>query len=97
MCHAELVSITTLVTDILLECASKNKPISPKPKPFVRFNNFGDSALEFQVYFWVVDSFWVEIIKSELRYAIDAPFRKNGVQIPFSQRDLHIKSNSVSQ
>lgn len=86
-------SDTKLVTKILLDCVNVNKHISLKPKPFVRFNNFGDSALEFQVFFWVMETFWVENIKSELRYAIDDEFRKNGVQIPFPQRDVHIKSN----
>lgn len=86
-------SDTKLVTEILLSCVNKNKHISPNPKPFVRFNNFGDSALEFQVFFWVMETFWVENIKSELRYAIDDEFRKNGVQIPFPQRDVHIRSN----
>ncbi len=87
-------SDTKLVTRILLDCALNNSNISNHPAPFVRFNNFGDSALEFQVYFWVRESFRVENIKSELRYAIDETFRKNGVQIPFPQRDVHIKSNS---
>lgn len=86
-------SDTKLVTQILLDCANRNKNISSDQKPFVRFNNFGDSALEFQVFFWVKESFWVENIKSELRYEIDNEFRKHGVQIPFPQRDVHIKTN----
>ncbi len=90
-------SDTKLVTKILLDCANQNKHISPNPKPFVRFNNFGDSALEFQVFFWVMETFWVENIKSELRYAIDDEFRKNGVQIPFPQRDVHIRSNPAQK
>ncbi|WP_319482720.1 mechanosensitive ion channel domain-containing protein [uncultured Draconibacterium sp.] len=85
-------SDTKLVTKILLDCAAKNGNISATPKPFVRFNNFGDSALEFQIFFWVRESFWVENTKSEMRYAIDDEFRKGGVQIPFPQRDIHIKS-----
>jgi len=90
-------SDTKLVTQALLDCAFQNKNISIEPKPFVRFNNFGDSALEFQVYFWVKESFRVENIKSELRYAIDDEFRKYGIQIPFPQRDVHIKSNPVQK
>lgn len=86
-------SDTKLVTKILLDCAAKNSNISSHPKPFVRFNNFGDSALEFQIFFWVRESFWVENTKSEMRYAIDDEFRLNGVQIPFPQRDVHIKSS----
>ncbi|HKI89531.1 MAG TPA: mechanosensitive ion channel domain-containing protein [Draconibacterium sp.] len=86
-------SDTKLVTEILLRCAMKNEKISSNPTPFVRFNNFGDSSLDFQLFFWVKEPFLVEHTKSMLRYAIDDEFRKNGVQIPFPQRDLHIKSN----
>jgi small-conductance mechanosensitive channel len=85
-------SDTKLVSDILLECANKNKNISLHPKPFVRFNDFGDSSLDFQLYFWVKESFLVENTKSELRFAIDDLFRKNKVQIPFPQHDIHIIS-----
>jgi small-conductance mechanosensitive channel len=86
-------SDTKLVSTILFDCAIKNKNISAHPKPFVRFNDFGDSSLDFQVFFWVKDPFRVEHAKSELRYAIDDEFRKHGVQIPFPQRDVHIKTN----
>ncbi len=86
-------SDTKLVSNILFNCAIRNKNISTLPKPFVRFNDFGDSSLDFQVFFWVKEPFLVENTKSELRYAIDDEFRKNGVQIPFPQRDVHIKSN----
>jgi len=85
-------SDTKLVTDILFECALKNKNISAHPKPFVRFNDFGDSSLDFQLYFWVKQPFYVENTKSEIRYAIDESFRKHGVQIPFPQHDVYIKS-----
>ncbi|SHF45399.1 Mechanosensitive ion channel [Mariniphaga anaerophila] len=90
-------SDTQLVTRLLLECATGNKNISTHPKPFVRFNDFGDSSLDFQVFFWVRESFMVENTKSDIRYAIDNAFRKNDIQIPFPQRDLHLKSGWVQQ
>ena len=80
------------VTKALLKCAEDQKNISPSPKPFVRFNDFGNSSLDFQLFFWTTDTFNVESIKSEIRYKIDAAFRKNDIQIPFPQRDIHIKS-----
>jgi small-conductance mechanosensitive channel len=86
-------SDTKLVSRLLLECTHNNKNISAHPKPFVRFNDFGDSSLDFQIYFWVRESFLVENTKSDIRYAIDDAFRKNGVQIPYPQRDVHIKTN----
>jgi small-conductance mechanosensitive channel len=82
------------VTQVLLKCADDQPKISPSPKPFVRFNDFGNSSLDFQLFFWTTDTFSVEFIKSEIRYKIDAAFRKNKIQIPFPQRDVHIRSQS---
>src|SRR5690606_28051204 len=44
-----------LVTRLLLEAAAQDEQILDKPEPFVRLNEFGDSALTFAVYFWVED------------------------------------------
>ncbi len=84
------------VTQVLLKCAVDQPKISSSPKPFVRFNNFGNSSLDFQLFFWTTDTFSVEFIKSEIRYKIDAAFRKNKIHIPFPQRDVHIISPSES-
>ncbi len=80
-----------LVKTTLLRCAENNQQITSKPSPIVFFNNFGDSALEFQLHFWTNQSFRVEYIKSDLRFEIDKAFRKNNIVIAFPQRDLHIK------
>ena len=81
------------VSRLLLQCAEDIKKVSIAPAPFVRFNDFGSSSLDFQLYFWTTETFQVEYIKSEIRYKIDAAFRANGVHIPFPQRDIHIKSS----
>ncbi len=81
-----------LVERILLEAANGHNQISTSPKPFVRFNDFGESSLDFQLYFWTVNDFLVENIKSDLRFIIDDEFRKNKIEIPFPQRDLHLRS-----
>ncbi|HKJ42643.1 MAG TPA: mechanosensitive ion channel domain-containing protein [Sunxiuqinia sp.] len=81
-----------LVERILLEVAKKHKQIETIPSPFVRFNDFGESSLDFQLFFWTANDFLVENIKSDLRFDIDAEFRSNKVEIPFPQRDLHFKS-----
>ncbi len=85
-------SDTRLVEKILLECAKTHSNISNNPGPFVRFNDFGNSSLDFQLYFWTENSFRVENTKSALRFMIDDQFRKNNITIPFPQRDVHIKS-----
>jgi len=80
-----------LVKKVLLECAYKHQEVTDYPKPFVRFLDFGNSSLDFQLYFWTDNAFRVENIKSDLRFAINNIFKKNGITIPFPQRDVHIK------
>lgn len=83
-------SDTQKVRELLLDCVARQKGVLKNPKPFVLFEDFGDSALLFGVYFYIGDSFTDPKIKSELRFKIDDSFRQNGISIPFPQRDLHI-------
>lgn len=82
-------SDTDLVTKLLLESVADQPGITKKPKPFVLFEDFGDSALVFSVNFFVSDSFVDPKIKSQVRFKIDRLFRENGVTVPFPQRDVH--------
>jgi small-conductance mechanosensitive channel len=84
-------SDTSLVKEILEQAAGEHPRILDTPQPFVRFVEFGDSSLNFEVLFWSRDFIRVENIKSDLRFAIDAAFRAKGIEIPFPQRDLWIR------
>ena len=75
---------------ILLQCAAENPKLSKSPEPQVFFNDFGDSALSFRLLFWIVDTWQTERVRSELRFAINAKFKEEGIQIPFPQRDVHL-------
>ena len=79
-----------LVQKLLLEAPKINSLVENEPAPFVRFNNFGDSSLEFELYFWTIQSFRVENIKSDIRIEIDKLFRQNNVVIAFPQLDVHL-------
>ncbi|WP_339702109.1 mechanosensitive ion channel domain-containing protein [uncultured Marixanthomonas sp.] len=83
-------SDTNLVKDLLLQSAEKQKGVLKSPKPFVLFEDFGDSALIFSIYFYIGDSFVDPRIKSEMRFRIDQLFRENQITIPFPQRDVHL-------
>jgi len=82
------------VSRLLEEAVNTQEKVLNNPKPFVTFDDFGDSALLFSLHFYITDSFRDPRIKSDIRYAIDAAFRNNGISIPFPQRDLHIIRNS---
>ena len=81
-----------LVERLLIESAKEQDEVISDPVPFVLFRDFGNSSLDFRLYFWVEEVFYVELLKSKIRFSIDEKFRANGVQIPFPQRDLHLKS-----
>ena len=84
-----------LVKQLLLDCAQKHEHIDANPKPFVRFADFGNSSLDFELFFWSKQVWAIEDIKSDLRFWIDEAFRAHKVEIPFPQRDLHIRSSDV--
>jgi small-conductance mechanosensitive channel len=83
-----------LVTDLLLSIAEAQKGVLKSPKPFVLFDDFGDSALLFSLHFSIADSFGDPKLKSEIRYKIVEIFKDNNVSIPFPQRDVHFYNHS---
>jgi len=83
-------SDTKLVESVLLQVVNQNPVILKTPKPVVLFENFGDSSLDFSVYFYTDDAFSSPKLLSDLRFKIDEEFRKNKITIPFPQRDVHL-------
>ena len=83
------------VTSILDEVASKADHVLKHPAPEVRFNEFGDSSLNFELLVWSDDPPGHYQLRSRLNYAIDAAFRRNGIEIPFPQRVVHIESGKT--
>ncbi|UBM59377.1 mechanosensitive ion channel [Marinilongibacter aquaticus] len=82
------------VSDLLKLCAEEHPQviITSSHQPIVRLINFGDSSLDFQLLFWSRNGFQIENTKSELRFMIVKKFKENDIEIPFPQRDLHLKS-----
>jgi small-conductance mechanosensitive channel len=79
-----------LVTKILEEVADATNSVLKKPKSFVLFEDFGESALLFSLNYFIKDSFSDPRTKSDMRYAIDAKFREHNISIPFPRRDVHL-------
>ncbi len=77
------------VMDIIKSVTTANPKVAKTPEPFVRFNDYADSALIFNVYFWSSDPFRVENLKSELRVKYFEAFREHDIEIPFPQRVVH--------
>jgi small-conductance mechanosensitive channel len=84
------------VQEILLDVAAGHPDVLPDPKSDVIFRKFGDSSLDFELRVWTTRQVQTpQILKSELYFRIFRAFRENGVEIPFPQRDVHLKSAST--
>jgi small-conductance mechanosensitive channel len=62
-----------------------------QPEPQILFSDFGDSSLNFRVRFWVPFERGLQA-KSDISIAIYNAFEEKKIEIPFPQRDIHIKS-----
>lgn len=80
------------VTQILLRAAGEHSQVLKKPAPEVFFEDFGNSSLDFTLYFYSTELFGMPRIKSEIRYSINRLFKENNIEIPFPQRDLWIRN-----
>ena len=79
-----------LVSEMLVKSLEGVEGVLLEPKPFVIFEDFGDSALLFSIRFFVADSFTTLMTKSRIRFNIDSLFRAQKISIPFPQRDVHL-------
>jgi len=87
-------SDVNIITDILVKIAERNKSVLKEPKPFVLFDDFGDSSLVFSLHFTLNESFSSNIVKSEIRYMIIEEFNKQNIEIPFPQRAITIMNST---
>ena len=83
------------VKEALLEATEDQKTVLKAPKPQVLFMGFGDSSLDFVLMVWIARPQLHVRIKSELNFKIDAAFRARNIEIPFPQRDLHLRSGDL--
>ena len=94
-----------LVKKVLLEVAEAHPEVIKEPDPtmegvtapFVRFVNFGESALEFQLLVWLPDCFQRFDIASDLHFMIWEKFKEYDIKIPFPQRDVHFYPTETAQ
>lgn len=81
------------VREVLLKCADDHDDVLRMPTPVVLFLDFGDSALNFELRFFIRQADYMLAIGSEMRFAIIAAFREAGISIPYPQRDVHVKTS----
>jgi len=80
------------VIDMLEEIATTNEDVLSDPAPQALFRGFGDSSLDFELRAWTdSDRGWVAV-SSDLAIATNAALGEGDIEIPFPQRDLHVRS-----
>jgi small-conductance mechanosensitive channel len=81
------------VRESLIAAGSENPHTLKDPAPSVFFDGFGESALNFELVIWSTEmSDRPRRFRSDLNFAIERHLREAGIEIPFPQRDLHIRS-----
>ncbi|AFY57847.1 small-conductance mechanosensitive channel [Rivularia sp. PCC 7116] len=83
---------TTLVTEALLAAARRHPRVLKQPTPKVWFKEFGDSSLNFELLVWVDEPPGIPQFKSDLNFSIENELNLRNINIPFPQRDLHLKN-----
>ena len=84
-----------IVEEKLLEVAAAEDLVLKRPKPRVRFREFGDSALEFELLCWVANPAQRARATHELNSGIYKRFQSDGIEIPFPQRDISVSVDDV--
>lgn len=81
------------VEELMYHAAAEHADIIKEPAPLVVFEEFGEKAQIFELYFWI-DSFGdkdLRVIRSDLRYRIDALFAVNGIHITAPRQELNLE------
>ena len=86
------------VEKILLDIVNEHSQTLKNPAPLVIFRNFGDNALEFEIYYWIeLKKSSGMKVSSDLRHHIAAVFKREGIEIPFPQSVIHIDSGEARE
>lgn len=80
------------VHGLLMEIAEADRSVLKVPAPMAVFVGFGDSSLDFELRVHIQDVFEGLVVSTRLRFAIFEAFKEHGVEIPFPQRDINIRT-----
>ena len=89
-------SDSEVVKELLLKVAQEHPQVLDFPRPQVLFTGLGDSSLDFELLVWIAEPSCEPPIKSELYFRLEKVLRARNIEIPFPQRDLHLRGNLPS-
>ncbi len=86
-----------LAQEIMLDAVKANPQVLSSPAPTVFFLGFGDSSLNFEIRAFVAQPAHRLPVLHDLHVAIERTLREHGIEIPFPQRDMHLKFTDVAE
>jgi potassium efflux system protein len=86
-----------LAERLLLQIAASHPDVVDDPAPSVFFSNLGDSTFDFALYCFVDDRAKVARTRSDLHYVVVEVFRQHNLEMPYPQRDIHLRSGPWGQ
>ena len=85
------------VREVLLAAAAANPDVLKEPAPLVLFTDYGDNSINFDLLVWTGTRTHIPArLKSDLYFDLFERFTERGIELPFPQRDLHLRSSDIS-
>jgi small-conductance mechanosensitive channel len=86
-----------IVRTLLLAAAAEHPQVLKDPKPTVLFTDYGDNSINFDLLVWTSELSHLPLkLKSDLYFSLFKVFTEHGIELPFPQRDLHIRSSDIA-
>ncbi len=82
------------VKEILMTAAQEHPEVRRKPQPFVLLKDFGESALQLELRCFVKNVFSMQGVASDIRTRIYERFQKEGIEIPYPKRSIHVTAST---
>ena len=82
--------------DVLLGVLESDAEVLKDPKPAVVLEGFGDSALNYRLYFWVDDIETGRDVVDRINTEVVRVLAEQHIEIPFPQRDLNIRTHALT-
>jgi potassium efflux system protein len=85
-----------VVMAILTDCAARHGLVCKDPAPFATFDDFGENALVFTLYFWIELGKGTNpmVVASDLRLMIEKRLTEADISVPFPQREMHLVTDT---
>jgi small-conductance mechanosensitive channel len=83
------------VRDLLLSAAHEEGRVLDQPQPDILFKQYGDSSIDFELRVWIDDPWQIPQVRSALYFSIWYKLKTAGIEVPFPQRDLHVRDEEI--